>query len=135
MGDLWAAAWSEGMYLSDSSSTSYATADFYLQTDDTLHHSENLGGLTANLNSGASKKIYLISSTYPGTYAKKGKIYYTISRQSTVSELSLLTQYGHTQLSVDPTVTISSSGSASLGLKFSFGVAVMASNSIHITSM
>ncbi|WP_088225406.1 hypothetical protein [Desulfosporosinus sp. FKB] len=129
--DLWAATWSEGMYLMDS--VSFATAQYYLQTDDTYHHSEYLGSLTPNLNNGASKKIYLISSSYPGTYAKTGSVYYDISKQAQVPELAVLAKYGHTQIAINPTVAFSTSGA--LGITFSYGVAEMGTNNVHITTM
>ncbi|KJR49317.1 hypothetical protein UF75_0395 [Desulfosporosinus sp. I2] len=128
MQDVVAAAWSEGMYLQ--SANSYATASYYNQSSDVYHHTETYS-VTPNLNNGASVTFNVLSASYPGTYAKTGQFGTYVSKQSSVLELAVKTQYGHSTIFVRPSVSFSGTP----GLSFSTGVTTEGTQDIYIPTM
>lgn len=118
--DILAVAWSEGMYLDTGSSSTYGKCG-YGANGSTIRTTTPI----PDLNKGAYIKIPMTDSSVSpaGSWCHNGKFGYKITRQANVLELAVQAVYGHSQLTINPSVTfgVSTGGTATAGITFSTG--------------
>lgn len=138
--DMVAIAWSEGMYLTPSSESSFTHAyvNYYNDSDGSFWNKEYYStAITPDLNRGASVTFSQGKSVggYPTTvWAKSGAMEVKLTKQANVPEMCVQVAYGHSVLSGTPSVSFSVSGSgasASVGISFSWFMKSVASDYLY----
>ncbi|MDQ2087223.1 hypothetical protein RBH29_12375 [Herbivorax sp. ANBcel31] len=123
--DIIAVSWSDGMYC-DTSNTNNTREWFYWHREiDDVYMDYSTKELTAELNAGAyvrekiSKNTGSVWNPKPEDfhYLKNGAMLLRIHKQAYVPEIAVLAKYGHSTITISPSVTFSQS--PAIGISFS----------------
>lgn len=136
--DIVAIGWSEGMYLTPASESTYTFAyiNYYDEYGD--YWGQEIYDVVPDLNTGASttfRQGKSVGGVPEIVWAQSGAMGIKLTKQANIPEMCIQAAYGHSTLSGTPTVDFGISGSgatATIGISFSWTVKSLVSKYLYL---
>jgi hypothetical protein len=120
--DIAAVGWTDGMYCDTSDDDNRVILCWHNKYNNKVLNISD-GRMIADTNKGVYVK-HDIGRAQFSAYLKSGIMYITVKKKALVKEMAFIAKYGHSQVTGNPSVTLSKNG-ATMGIQFSRNVKVM----------